>query len=337
MITLNPSRRPSRRPSRWFVGRLLVVPLVLSGAVVALPAAAVASVAEAPAPATSLAATADFDEVKLTWSSSPTLGAETVVRGKAGIAAPINRNDGFAVTPADLSLLPTATASDLEPGQPYSFAVFACNGTECAAPATVTVDSYKIVGATVSPDRVTFGNEVKIRGQVVDAMTGVPVEYADVRLVAHSLTTDEVYLVAEDYARDGAGRFTLAVTPPEAADFVAFAIGDATHLAGFGLTRSVAVATAVYLQPKTIKTGPLGTTFALLGGADPIARNVPLVLQEKIGTKWKTLLRQKPNKRGVTTFKVTPATKGKHVYRVTKARTPGLEPGRSRQVTIKVT
>jgi len=310
---------------------------VLSGAVVALPAAAVASVAEAPAPATSLAATADFDEVKLTWSSSPTLGAETVVRGKAGIAAPINRNDGFAVTPADLSLLPTATASDLEPGQPYSFAVFACNGTECAAPATVTVDSYKIVGATVSPDRVTFGNEVKIRGQVVDAMTGVPVEYADVRLVAHSLTTDEVYLVAEDYARDGAGRFTLAVTPPEAADFVAFAIGDATHLAGFGLTRSVAVATAVYLQPKTIKTGPLGTTFALLGGADPIARNVPLVLQEKIGTKWKTLLRQKPNKRGVTTFKVTPATKGKHVYRVTKARTPGLEPGRSRQVTIKVT
>jgi hypothetical protein len=60
------------------------------------------------------------------------------------------------------------------------------------------------------------------------------------------------------------------------------------------------------------------------------------VLQEKRGTKWKTLLKKKPNKKGLVQFKVTPTTKGKHVYRVIVAKSPGVGPGTSRQVTIKV-
>src|SRR5689334_19775211 len=67
---------------------------------------------EAPSPASNLTATVvDLDAVKLTWNSSLD-AAVTVIRGKAGTAAPTSRDDGFDVAP-DGSLLPSATATDL--------------------------------------------------------------------------------------------------------------------------------------------------------------------------------------------------------------------------------
>jgi 5-hydroxyisourate hydrolase-like protein (transthyretin family) len=313
--------------------RALALVLLVPAAIVAGPSSAGAVVADAPSPATELQATADFDEVKLSWN--PGIGTVvTEVRGKAGAAAPTGIDDGFPVG-LDTSILPTATASNLDPGQPYTFAVFACSAIrECAAPAVVTVGSLT-VNASVSPGRIIYGDEVTISGTVVDTLTGVPAENVQIRLVGHRLTSEEGELLADDVSHEG-GTFTFTVAPPEQAEFAVVARGDAAHLGGLGLTRTVGVSALAILEQAT-KKGKLGTTFVLIGAAGPIHTGLPLILQEKVGKKWKTVLKKKPNREGLAKLKVKPTTKGKHVYRLTKAKTPGVGPGTSKSVTITVT
>lgn len=329
----------TRSSGRGAVIRALVIALVAPTILVAVPPAAGAVVGEPPDPVTNLTASANVGEVKLTWTNPSTPDwTETVVRGAAGAVPPAGPEDGFAVPPSgELFPGPQATATDLGPNLAYSFAAFAKDAEGLyAAPAVVTVDAM-VVTASVAPDRTTYGKEVTISGRVVDALSGTPQEYADVRVLAHQPgPSDEVFLVAEDFTRAD-GRFAIPVAPATALEFGVVAIGDTAHLGGFGVTRAVAVSSAVYLEPVT-KRGKLGTRFVLFGGADPIATDVPLVLQEKVRKKkWKTVFRQRPNTKGITKFKITPKTRGKHVYRVTRAATPGVGSGTSRQVTITVT
>lgn len=316
------------------LGRLVVGAVVASTLTgVALPSTASAATADAPPAPTNLQATANLDEVKLTWDQG--VGTiVTTVRGKAGAVAPSGPEDGFPVG-LDASVLPSATASDLDPSQPYTFAVFDCSATnECSAPAVVTVGSTT-VKSSVSPDRITYGREVQITGTVVDTLTGAPLDGALLRLIAHPIAAEDAFVIAEDSSAAG-GRFTFPVSPPEQAEFAVVAMGDAAHLGGFGLTRTVSVAAAVLIEPVT-KKGPLGTTFQFISGAVPTPPSVPLVLQEKVGKKWKTVLKKKPNRKGLATLRVKPTTKGKHVYRVMVGKSPGVGPGTSRQVAIKVT
>lgn len=328
----------TRRQGRCTAIRALVIALVAPAVVVAVPPSADAVVGQPPDPATNLTASANVGEVQLSWTNPTTPDwTETVVRGAAGAVPPASPDAGFAVRPADdLFFGPTATATDLGPNLAYSFAAFAKDAEGLyAAPAVVTVNAL-VVTATVAPDRTIYGKEVTVSGRVVDALTGTAQEYTEVRVLAHRPgPSDDVVVVAEDFTRAD-GRFAIPVAPPTALEFGVVAIGDAAHLAGFAVTRPVAVSSAVYLEPVT-KRGRLGTRFVLFGGADPIATTVPLVLQKKVRTKWKTVLQQRPNAKGITKFKVIPKTKGKHVYRVTKAATPGVGGGSSRQVTITVT
>lgn len=319
-----------------------MVALLAPAGLIGLPPTADAVVGQPPDPVTNLTASANLDEVQLSWSNPATPDwAETVVRGAPGAVPPASPDAGFPVSVATDIFAgphagPHATAFELEPNRAYSFAAFA-KDTEglYATPAVVTVNAL-VVTASVSPARTTYGNEVTVSGRVVDALGGIPQERADVRVVAHRPgPSDEVFVIGEGLTR-GDGRFVIPVAPPELLEFGVVAVGDTAHLAGFDLTRAVSVSSAVYLEPVTRK-GELGTRFVLFGGADPICTGVPLVLQEKVRKKWKTVLKQRANAKGVTKFRVTPTTRGKHVYRVTRAGTPGVGAGGSRQVTITVT
>lgn len=323
------------RTNRDIRGTVIATLTLALLAPVGLMTTATATETEAPSPATNLQATVvDLDAVKLTWVGSLD-ATQTVIRGKAGKDAPTSKTDGFEVTP-DGSLLPSATATDLEePNVPYSFAVFACNASgECAEPDTVTVNAY-VVTATAPKDRVVYADYLNITGKVTDALTGEPVEYTELSAVA-LYPNGEGELAGQDLSRTG-GTYTIAVQPTQLSQFGVLAMSDSTHLGGFGFTRPVYVSADTVLVPKKAKTGKLGTTFQLIGGAGPVDPKVPIVLQEKVKGKWKTVLKQKPNKNGITTFKVRPTTKGKHVYRVTRAATPGVTGGASKQLTITVT
>lgn len=328
----------TRGHRRGAVIRALILALLAPGVLVAAPRSAGAVVGEPPAAVTNLTASANVGEVHLSWTNPRTPDwTETVVRGAVGAVPPASPEAGFAVPlPDELFVGPEATATNLGPNLAYSFSAFARDAEGLyAAPAMVTINAM-VVTATVAPERTTFGKEVTISGRVVDALTGSPQESADVRVLAHRPgPSDEVFLVAEEHTRAD-GRFAIPLAPATALEYGVVAVGDTAHLGGFAVTRPVAVSSAVYLKPVT-RRGELGTRFVLFGGADPIATTVPLVLQEKVRKKWKTVLRQRPNTKGITKFTVTPKAKGKHVYRVTRAAAAGVSGGTSRQVTITVT
>jgi hypothetical protein len=68
----------------------------------------------------------------------------------------------------------------------------------------------------------------------------------------------------------------------------------------------------------------------------PISTSEPLLLQELVKKKWKTLAKQKPDRTGTTTFTIKPK-KGKHTYRVYRSAISAAEANPSGTVTVRAT
>lgn len=285
-----------------------------------------------PGPVAGVFGEADYTDLTLHWYNPTDIDwTDTVVRMTSGTTPPASPDAGTALY---VGRSQTVQVTDLDPGTPYSFAFFARDAEGFfAPPATLSINATT-VSVSANRSRLTFGDPVVFTGVVRDLHTGNPLEFTDVRVFAYDPRANQVLLAGETKAHAG-GKYQVAVTPGTTYEYYVVARGDPAHLGGVSRALTIPVSAAAVLEPVK-KKGKFGTTFLMFGGADPIHTGKPLVLEQKVKGKWKPVQKVKPNRNGVAKFKVKPKTRGKHVYRLSKAATPGVGAGTSRQITIRV-
>ncbi|MGQ0631432.1 MAG: hypothetical protein ACT4P1_10335 [Sporichthyaceae bacterium] len=285
-----------------------------------------------PDPVGTPAFTATLDELVLTWQNPASVDfTETVIRQAVGRVPPATITDGEQVYAGRDS---TTTLTGLDPIT-YSYSLFARDVEGLVAePATLTVAAARITLAS-SRSSVVYGEAVKLSGTLTDAVTGEPLVFREVRILAYDPVTDEIFEAGlEQSGLDG--KFSLKVTPDRTYEYVAIFPGDDKGIGGFSTPKTIPVKASVVLLPVK-KKGKLGTAFVLVGAADPLSVSVPYVLERLVKGKWKSVEKRSPNREGITKFKVKPASKGKHTYRVRRGAVPGAKAGTSKPVTLTVT
>lgn len=285
-----------------------------------------------PYPPQGPAAEAQYDAVELTWRNPVSLDFdETFVRYAVGTTPPATMKDG---TEAYRGPGNQAWVEGLQPGVAYSFSFFARDTEGLVSPPTTVTLGGTSTSLTVDRSKVVWGGAIRLRGTVRDVLSGQPVAFPEVHLGA--VGTDGATFVVGTVTGDMDGRFSLSTKPPKTFDFLAVHPGNGSRLGSYtGLTK-VKVAALVLLD--VVKTRiARGQSLQVVASAGPVDRRTPVVLQQRVGTQWKTIAQKRPNKDGTAVFTVKPATKGTIQYRAYRPAAAGTTAGTSKTRKVTVT
>lgn len=198
-------------------------------------------------------------------------------------------------------------------------------------------------GLTMSvPGRISYGTTMTAKTTLTDSATGKAIAGVTVSLFRRPSASGSWTRVGGT-TTSSTGLASLRLQPRTNVQLQWRYPGGATHAAVTSSTRSVSVAQVVTIATTATKIRH-GRSFTIYGYAKPPGAGQRVVLQMKVGTRWKALtsvvLKRQRLPNGSTRVGYRFARKisrvGSYRFRVSKAATTSLAAGVSRTITVRV-
>lgn len=172
-----------------------------------------------------------------------------------------------------------------------------------------------------SASRVTCGQQIMLEGKLSDQLETYAKFFGPIVLQSRN-SADQPWVDQQEY-RGLYGYSTFYVTPCANTEYRTRYDGELHHLRNTSAPVTVLAAPSMHLAAVR-DSGPLGTRFPLVTRVTPKQQGLPMVLQRRTGTGWRTIRTKPLDERGVARFVVTPGWRGTFSFRVVSPANPSL-------------
>jgi fibronectin type III domain protein/Big-like domain-containing protein len=303
-------------------------------------------IANVPGAPSGVTASAHPASATVSWTAPADNGGAAIT----GYDVQYSSNGGGDWTSASSSFhTSTATAhtiTGLANGTGYVFRVAAINligtGAYSSMSSAVQPRADATTLAISKSTTIAYGKSTTITAKLSDATTHANISAATLTLLSRT-STAKPFTAVKSVKTSSTGVASVTVAPKAKTYYEWKYAGSTVHAAKTSASATVSVAKVVTAAAKATRPKK-GVKFSVYGTVAPALSKLKVSLQQKVGSKWKTIATAKTASQKLPTgkkkvgfvFTLKEKKKGKFSFRVVAAATSTLAAGTSKTVVVHV-